>query len=109
GNDALSRLRVRLAEIAQSLELVRAAGSISAPDRPPDPAPSGTGTATVETPRGRATLGLILQEGAVVAFDLDTPSTGHLSLVGPLAEGEELADALVGISSLDLSPWGVIG
>ncbi len=109
GNDALSRLRVRLAEIAQSLELVRAAGSISAPDRPPDPASSGTGTAAVETPRGRATLSLILEGGTVVAFDLDTPSTEHLDLVEPLAEGEELADALVGVSSLDLSPWEVIG
>jgi hypothetical protein len=29
--------------------------------------------------------------------------------VGPVAEGEELADALVGVGSLDVSPWGVVG
>lgn len=108
GNDALSRLWVRLAEIERSLNLVRKAGSVSVPEVAFDGRHSGTGTATVETPRGAATLSLILDEGTVVAFDLDTPSTLHLGLIKPVSEQREVADALVGIASLDLSPWEVV-
>ncbi len=108
GNDALSRLRVRLAEIERSLDLVSEAASVSAPEATLAGHPSGTGTATVETPRGPATLSLILDEGTIVAFDLDTPSTRHLALIEPVSEEREVADALVGITSLDLSPWEVV-
>jgi len=38
--------------------------------------------------------------------ELEEPSARHLGLVGVLAEQRELADALVGVASLDLSPWG---
>ena len=107
GNDALSRLLVRIAEVEQSLDLVRKAGSVSTPEGPPDGAPTGTGTATVETPRGAATLKVTLDEGAVSAVELETPSTAHLGLVEDLVLQRELADALVGVASLDLSPWEV--
>jgi Ni,Fe-hydrogenase III large subunit len=46
-----------------------------------------------------------VREDAVTALDLTTPSTAHLAFVTPVAEGREVADALVGIASLDLSPW----
>lgn len=105
GNDALSRLRVRLAEVERSLELVRAAGSLTAEDRPVSAASSGKGTAIVETPRGAARLSVTLQGGVVSAAKLDAPSVRHLDLVKPVAEQRELADALVGVASLDLSPW----
>ncbi len=108
GNDALSRLLVRIAEIQQSLDLVRKAGSVSTPEGLPEGAPTGTGTATVETPRGAATLRVILDEGAVSAVELETPSTAHLGLVEDLVLQQELADALVGVASLDLSPWEVL-
>lgn len=108
GNDALSRLRVRLAEIEQSLDLVSRAGSVSTPVVAPGGGSSGTGAATVETPRGLATLNLILEGGAVVAFEIGTPSARHLKLVKPVSEQREVADALVGIASLDLSPWEVV-
>ena len=111
GGDALSRLRVRLAEIEQSLDLAKEAGSVVLPDRAFDGAggtPSGTGTGTVETPRGAATLRLTLEEGEVSRVELDTPSTRHMDLVGPACEQRELADALVGVASLDLSPWEVV-
>ncbi|MEW6638262.1 MAG: NADH-quinone oxidoreductase subunit D, partial [Actinomycetota bacterium] len=103
----LSRLRVRLAEVGQSLDLIGKAGSVSVPRVALGGRRSGTGTATVETPRGAARLSLILDEGTAVAFDLDTPSTLHLGLIKPVSEQRELADALVGIASLDLSPWEV--
>ena len=111
GDDALSRLRVRLAEIEQSLDLVEKAGTISVPDGIPRgigvPA-SGTGSATVETPRGAATLRATFEGGDVVGAELDTPSTRHVSLVGAVTEQQEFATALVGVASLDLSPWEVV-
>jgi hypothetical protein len=39
--------------------------------------------------------------------ELDTSSARHLGLVESVAEQHELADALVGVASLDLSPWEV--
>jgi Ni,Fe-hydrogenase III large subunit len=108
GNDALSRLRVRLAEIERSLELVRAAGAISSVEHPIRTVASGAGTATVETPRGAATLTVAVEGGAVSIVELDTPSTRHLGLVKAVTEQKELADALVGVASLDLSPWEVV-
>jgi Ni,Fe-hydrogenase III large subunit len=108
GDDSFSRLLVRLEETEQSLDLVREAGAFSTPALDLDCAPSGVGAATVETPRGAATLRVTLEGGEVTGFELDAPSTKHLQLVGPVAEGEELADALVGVASLDISPWGLL-
>ena len=105
GNDALARLRVRLEEVERSLDLVREAGSTGDAGRLAGAAPSGTGTATVETPRGAATLKVTVEDGEVSAAELDTPSTKHLELVEGVMKGNEVADALVGVSSLDLSPW----
>jgi Ni,Fe-hydrogenase III large subunit len=108
GDDALSRLRVRLAETLQSLDLAKKAGAVLLADGTVDGATSGTGAATVETPRGPARLEVTLEGGAVVAARLDTPSSRHLALVGAVAEQREVADALVGVASLDLSPWEVV-
>ncbi len=109
GGDALSRFRVRLAELEQSLELVRVAGSISAPEKPLGGTPSGAGRAAVETPRGTATLTVTLEAGAVSVAELDTPSARHIGLVEAVTGQWEVADALVGVASLDLSPWSVAG
>ena len=65
------------------------------------------GSATVETPRGAATLRLAPERGALGPIELVEPSPRHLGLAGAVAEQRELADALVGVASLDLSPWGV--
>lgn len=108
GDDALSRLLLRLEEAGRSLDLVRRANAVSLPLLQPDGAyPDGAGVATVETPRGAATLRVELEGGVVSRFELDSPSSAHLDLAKPVAEGEELADALVGVASLDLSPWGI--
>jgi Ni,Fe-hydrogenase III large subunit len=108
GDGALARLRVRLAEVDRSLDLVERAGPVSAPEAALDGAASGTGTAAVETPRGTARLRVTLEQGAVTGVDLDTPSAPHLELVEYVAEQQELADALVGVASLDISPWEVV-
>ena len=110
GDDALARLRIRLAETEQSLGLAEKAVEVSeAPitDAVPEVGASGSGTAVVETPRGTATLAVTLENDEVTAVELDTPSTRHMELVKPVTEGRELADALVGIASLDLSPWEI--
>jgi Ni,Fe-hydrogenase III large subunit len=106
GNDALSRLTVRLAEIEQSLDLIQKVGEMTVPEPATNGEPSGEGSATVETPRGTATLRLASREGVLGIVELEEPSGRHLGLVGVLAEQRELADALVGVASLDLSPWG---
>ncbi|ABG03108.1 Ni Fe-hydrogenase III large subunit-like protein [Rubrobacter xylanophilus DSM 9941] len=105
GGDALARLRVRLAEIEESLGLAAAAGSLDIPAPRAATGASGAGAATVETPRGTATLRVALSDGEVVSAELEGPSARHLALVGRVAEQRELADALVGVASLDLSPW----
>lgn len=107
GDDALSRLRVRLAEIEQSLDLVRMAGEMMVPGVTPHVVTLREGSATAETPRGAATLRLTPQRDALEVAELDDPSARHLGLVGEVARQRELADALVGVVSLDLSPWGV--
>ena len=107
GGDAWARLQVRLGEIARSLDLVSAAGTRALPEVPIAPDVSGLGAATVETPRGAATLTLQLHNGQVHHAELHTPSMDHVALVEHVATGSELADALVGIASLDLSPWEV--
>jgi Ni,Fe-hydrogenase III large subunit len=62
----------------------------------------------VETPRGTARLRLTLENGVVSDLSLDTPSTRHMGLIRAVVEQRELADALVGVASLDLSPWEVV-
>jgi Ni,Fe-hydrogenase III large subunit len=107
GDDALSRLRIRLSEVEQSLDLVGKAGETTVPKPAADFDLLQEGSAKVETPRGAATLRLTPQEGAIGAIELDTPSERRLDLIGEMVEQQELADALVAVASLDLSPWGV--
>jgi Heavy metal binding domain/Respiratory-chain NADH dehydrogenase, 49 Kd subunit len=105
GDDALARLQTRLAEIEQSLELVRRTGAVSLPE-PALVSPSdGNGHATVETSRGAASLGIGLHGGVVTAVELETPSGLHHGLIEAVTKQREVADALLGVASLDLSPW----
>ena len=109
GGDALARLLVRLGEIGVSLVLVLAAGgdraAIAEETLPGDL--SGDAAAAVETPRGAARLHLVVEQGTVVTAHLDPPSAGHMALVPGIVTGEEAADALLTVASLDLSPWEV--
>lgn len=105
GGDALSRLLVRLEEVERSLELVDKVGSVAVPGLAIGGNVSGMGEATVETPRGVARLRVTLHGGEVSAVELDAPSGRHMNLIEDVAQGRELADALVGVASLDVSPW----
>ena len=109
GGDALARVRVRMEEISRSLRLL---GAVADAGRPlgeaaaaAAPVTSGSGEATVETPRGAATLAILVEDGMVREVRLDTPTTAHLKLIDQVVLHQELADALVGVASLDLAPW----
>ncbi len=105
GDDARARLDVRLAEVEQSLALVVAVDAIAAPDHLVSPGMEGVGVAVVETPRGAATVRLTVADGVVHDLGLATPSARLAPLIAEVAEGREVADALAGVASLDLSPW----
>ena len=105
GADVYARLSVRLAEIEQSLELIRAVGIDRSPVTPKSVPDTATGRASVETPRGTASLVVTVAEGQVLDISLDVPSSANVHLVRGVAVGHELADGLLGIASLDLSPW----
>ncbi|MCC7024994.1 MAG: hypothetical protein IT338_19340, partial [Thermomicrobiales bacterium] len=110
GGDALARLQVRLGEISASLDLVLAATSGPSAELRPARLPadlSGSAGAAVETPRGMAGLHIAVERGMVTMAHIDPPSVGHAALVPALTTGAEVADALVAVASLDLSPWEV--
>ncbi|GMQ87982.1 MAG: hypothetical protein BMS9Abin08_1197 [Gammaproteobacteria bacterium] len=112
GGDAQARLYVRLDEIIHSIALIKAAGAIGAVTVGERALTnigeaSATAEAVVETPRGMARLQLTLEKGQVIAAQLETPSTHHITLVDPLIEQQALGNALVAVGSLDLSPWEV--
>ena len=109
GGDALARLRLRCDEIAQSLDLIAAAGRIAVPEVPDVETVSGEGAATIETPRGAAQLRVKLTDGKVVEAELDTPTDVNIALVETVTAQRELGDALAAVASLDLSPWEVRG
>lgn len=109
GGDALARLRLRCDEIAQSLDLIAAAGMIAVPQVPDVDRVSGEGEARIETPRGTASLRVKLANGKVVEADLDTPTDVNIALVETVTAQQELGDALSAVASLDLSPWEVRG
>ncbi len=104
---AAGRLVARLDEIADSLGEIDAATALVVPVPAPIGDASGHGHASVRTPRGIATLHVTLEAGKVARATLDTPSSHHVGLVGPLTEQRELADALVAVASLDLDPWEI--
>jgi len=107
GGDALARLHVHLDEISHSLVLIEAAAAIELPVLADIGDVSGAGEAMVETPRGMARLQLTLERGQVIAAQLETPSTHHITLIDSLTEQQSLGDALMAVGSLDLSPWEV--
>ena len=112
--DALARLEVRLEEIRQSVALARSAANRMSsvqselPQTPPQlPATLTSGEATVETPRGRATLTIEGDSDHIAKARLETPSSALVKLINGVAVDLELADALIAIASLDISPWEV--
>lgn len=107
GNDAYARLQVRLEELKMSLALVVACGGFALLDLPCFAGDSGQAIATVEIPRGAATLAITLRGGSVAEVTLQAPSAGHFALVPAMIEELEVGDALIAVATLDLSPWEI--
>ncbi|MDF9799208.1 Ni,Fe-hydrogenase III large subunit [Catalinimonas alkaloidigena] len=109
-NNAWGRLLMRLAEMEQSLKLIQTNEKLSVTGHEkaiPYNESSGEGRARVETSRGIAELGVHISAGQVKKFHLTTPSASHAAFIPEVAEGQELGDALIGIASLDISPWEI--
>ena len=111
GNNAWSRLMVRLDEIEQSLRFIEKAGNDSGKESSRKiNIPSvgmGNGIAHTESPRGIVTLKFHIHEGKLAHMHLTTPSVALAGLVKPITEQQELADALIAVNSLDISPWEI--
>jgi Ni,Fe-hydrogenase III large subunit len=107
GNDAMARLQVRLAELEQSLDFLLATSSDNKPVEVARSLENGVGEAAIETPRGAARLRIEVRQHRIVSADLASPSQRLVELVSTVGEGRELADALLGVASLDLSPWEI--
>jgi len=107
GGDALARLYQRCGEIGQSLDLIARAKSLSLAQIEKIGGISGTGEAVVETPRGAARLAVELDQGKLISATYDPPCAAHIEWLGDMIQDQEIADALVAINSLDLSPWGL--
>ena len=109
-NNAWGRLLIRLDEITQSIQLIEDSKKPAGNDpekTKPKYTGTGEGTARIETPRGSAELTVQISEGAVREFHLSAPSVAHAAFIPQTGSGQELADALVGIASLDISPWEI--
>ena len=107
GGDALARLHQRCDEIVQSLDLIARAKALSVAGPVEIGTASGQGEALVETPRGAARLTVELRDGRLVVATCLPPSVAHMDLLPELLASHEIADALVSVGSLDLSPWGL--
>jgi Ni,Fe-hydrogenase III large subunit len=107
--DVYARFQLRLDEVIQSFDLILAARTMTTGSPPLAPDLSGSSSATIETPRGAATLDLTVVGGDVTGADWTAPSSRLLGLVAAVTKEAEVGDALVGVASLDLSPWEVSG
>lgn len=105
-SDALARLEVRIHEVVQSLDLLKDAGTwiLPAPSVSPNAAEA---RARLEMPRGEGSIQVVLNQREVGAVNVSAPSTMHVDMLPVVAEGIELADSLVSIASLDISPWEI--
>lgn len=103
--DAVARARVRAREMRGAVTIAAAAASEEGAPEPPPPA-HPDGAVTVEGSRGplRVTAGA-RQGSAPELTARGAPET--LELAGRSVRGLELAAALTGIASFDLSPWKV--
>lgn len=108
GNNAWSRLLVRLGEIEQSLRFIAHAETVTGEEASPDvsiPATGmGNGSASIESARGELILKFHIHEGKLAHLKLASSSAAMAALVNPMTKQMELADALIAVSSLDILP-----
>lgn len=113
GNDAWSRLLVRLDEISHSLRFIEKAKSKLESEVVMRQAAvtkfegSGEGIARIESPRGQVSVRIHIHEGKLVHMHLTTPSSALVKMTKFVTQQQELSDALIAVSSLDISSWEI--
>jgi Ni,Fe-hydrogenase III large subunit len=112
GGDAMSRLRVRVAEIAQAFRLIRLAlsefperGRASPPPAPCEPA-DGRATGWAEAPQGEVLYDLTIEGGRVAACQPRSASFHNLVLMHEVFAGDVLTDFPFIEASFGLSAAG---
>lgn len=105
--DAWTRLLTIFSEVDQSLSLLHEQRQevqkrIDLPD-----SFSGSGKASIKTPRGKAELSIKLQNGKISTVSFISASTKKIALIPELVQNSEVGDALIAVASLNLSPWEV--
>ena len=111
--DAAARARVRAREMESSVAMARRSLAMATAARLDAGAPEArtaahaAGAVTVEGPRGPLQVAVEAEAGSVVVSAPGAAET--LALAGESVRGLELASALTGIASFDLSPWRLGG
>jgi Ni,Fe-hydrogenase III large subunit len=105
--DAYARLKIRALEINQSIGLIKNAGLFNPLVIGKTDNLTGSGMAQVESPRGKMMLKISFDSGTIQSFEMKTPSSTHIQLIGSLVHLQEIGDALIAIGSLDLLPTEV--
>lgn len=105
--DSWVRLTIRLAEIKKSFAMLKEQKIMREVISLPQDLEqlSGKGRATLKTPRGQASLFLELNNGKITNVSFTGPSVKKLALIDPIVKNLEIADALIAVASLDISPW----
>ena len=108
GNNAWSRLLVRLGEIEQCLQLLSNAGNKSvntfASNITIPTTGMGNGLAKIEGARGELLLKFHIHAGKLAYLNLSPASAALAAYVNPMTKQMELSDALLAVNSLDILP-----
>jgi len=119
GSDAWTRLVERVSEVLESISIIGSYLQNSSQRHPELVSGSNTemlklvqhdkksysGKVFLKTPRGKAELSIALANGKVSKAQFFSPSAKKITLIPQLVQNSEVGDALIAISSLDISPW----
>ncbi len=110
-NNAWGRLKIRLLEIYQSLELIHnLANQISYENRFGKIMPvQHSVSAELEGPAGKITADIEIQNGKPVKLGIKDPSAVLLAIAEEIVQEMELSDALLTIASLNINPFTING
>ncbi len=108
GRDVWRRLLDKVSEVSLNLNLLtEQAEELAEQSVAIKKNTSGKGKAIVQTPRGSALLSIEVKNGRVSQAVFLSPSEKKLEQIPHLVENLEVADALIAVASLDISPWEV--
>jgi len=109
-NNAWGRLKMRLLEIEQSIELIRRIEKENKTISNPGSAavPDGVAALALETTGGVTEISIEVKQGKVEQLQLQPVANINLSIATKAVSHMELSDALHTIHSLDINPYEII-